>query len=420
MTNIIIFTSELHNKDSVLSCREKLFDYLKKQDEINLIRYEDIKNGFATISNNNSNDKTLCFVATGGTEYKFKDIASTLPQPIHIISDGYHNSLAASFEICTWMTQHSYEFTHTNFPLDFTKEDILPINLKVEYKNADELYADSRVKCRLSHERIGLFGHESEWLISSELDKKYLENRHKVKFIDISLDDVIEEFNKIFKVNTSNKIVGSKEIHKIDINSYNLNFPENRRNEIIKALCLYEAINVFVEKNKLTSLSIKCFDLLDPTHTTACLALALLNDRGIISSCEGDLMSLWSMIISDTLFGNPGFQANPSSSSIKDLTIDFAHCTIPFSMIDSYSLPTHYESGLGVGIKGILPKGEYSIFKIGNPRLDKYIKIGGTVLLNTEVKERCRSQIRFAFSNISDYNTFFSKQLGNHIIITKS
>ena len=46
--------------------------------------------------------------------------------------------------------------------------------------------------------------------------------------------------------------------------------------------------------------------------------------------------------------------------------IVFAHCTIPINMISSPKLMTHYESGIGVALRGKLEEREVTIFKLGS------------------------------------------------------
>ena len=45
----------------------------------------------------------IVFVASGGTEEMFRNIYDDIPQPIVLLTDGLHNSLAASLEIQSWI-----------------------------------------------------------------------------------------------------------------------------------------------------------------------------------------------------------------------------------------------------------------------------------------------------------------------------
>ena len=71
-----------------------------------------------------------------------------------------------------------------------------------------------------------------------------------------------------------------------------------------------------------------------------------------------------SMKIAHALTGKTGFQANPATINPTTGQILFAHCTIPFDMIERYELLTHFESGIGVGIRGYMKEGPVTIFKV--------------------------------------------------------
>lgn len=61
------------------------------------------------------------------------------------------------------------------------------------------------------------------------------------------------------------------------------------------------------------------------------------------------------------LLNKPVFMANPSSIDKNENTVDFAHCTsIGIFCKKSYTLPSHYESGIGIGVAAILSEGEYA------------------------------------------------------------
>ena len=119
-----------------------------------------------------------------------------------------------------------------------------------------------------------------------------------------------------------------------------------------------------VEKYQLNGLTIRCFDIIKKYKNTACLALALLNEEGITAGCEGDIHSLVTMHIVNSLTNRSSFMANPSKFNYEDQSVMLAHCTVPLNMVTSFKLMTHFESGLGIGIKGELPEGRVTLCKI--------------------------------------------------------
>lgn len=389
--NIIVFASALHDIASVIGRRE---DALRKfaGEDIFLHGSDEDISGL---------EKPVCFIATGGTEELFARVWEKLPRPIVLLSDGYHNSLAASFEIASFLEQRGVEHKLINLPLEDDAEgcgaaseacgpmEAAPVS---PYDNPDVMEA-------LAAQRIGLIGGASSWLISSGIDRAAVTARFGAKFIDIPISELEAEY----VATPAEDIVEESRTYS--------------REALTDAERMYRALKAICVRYNLTALTIKCFDLLDSCKTTSCLALARLSDKGIISGCEGDIPSLWTLIVAKALTGQPAFMANPSSSNPAAGTVDFAHCTIPLSMCKSYTLPSHFESGIGIGIAGILPEGPSKILKIGGPQLDRIYQAEGTIVCNTRIPERCRTQIRFRFPSPAAFDRFMSNRLGNHVIL---
>ena len=175
-----------------------------------------------------------------------------------------------------------------------------------------------------------------------------------------------------------------------------------------------------IAKYNLDGLTVRCFDLLSSYKNTACLALALLNEEGITATCEGDVPSMITMHILRALTGRSSFQANPSYINQSDNTVLFAHCTLPLNMSNDYKFDTHFESGLGIGIKGNMRLGEVSICKVfvnNKHNLDNCIAITGKIKENLSLKNYCRTQINIELQDMDILN-ILREDYGNHLIIT--
>lgn len=365
--NIIVFASALHDVKSVLGRREEALRSFAGED----ITLYNCDADLSTVAN------PVCFIATGGTEELFARIWDKLPRPVVLLSDGYHNSLAAAFEIASFLQQKGVEHKLINLPLEGGSSLSGQITDSADAPAFASPYDCPAVMEALGGSRIGLIGGASSWLISSGIDQAAVSARYGAEFIDINIRELEEEYRAT-----------ASEPGQDTAATYS-------REALADAERMYRALKAICGKYRLTALTVKCFDLLDSCRTTSCLALARLSDEGIISGCEGDIPSLWSLIVAHALTGRPAFMANPSSSNPADATVDFAHCTIPISMTSSYTLPSHFESGIGIGIAGILAEGPCKILKIGGPLLDKVFQAEGSIVCNTRIPERCRTQIRF-------------------------
>ena len=390
--DIIVFKSALHQTSALDQRRQEAIRHHFASHRLRFVDFDkELEVG----------TDAACFIATGGTEELFERIWDRLPHPVALISDGYHNSFAAAREIASFLAQHGVEHTLVNLPMEDGGESAAdrPCGNSGAYTTDLNPYSDKRVLEALSTSRIGLIGGASSWLISSGIDREAVCKRFGCGFVDIPISEVEEEY----RTTTAQDIADSAATYS--------------REALSDAERMYRALKAICGRHRLTALTIKCFDLLGSCHTTSCLALSRLSDEGIISGCEGDIPSLWTLLVARALSGRPAFMANPSSSCETECTVDFAHCTIPLSMCESYTLPSHFESGIGIGVAGILAPGPCKIIKIGGPALDRIYAAEGEIVCNTHIAARCRTQVRFRFPSPAEFTRFMDSRLGNHIIL---
>ena len=432
--NLVIFSSALHDSTSVMGSRLELFEGLRRFADMETI-YPSmlvarrpiqgmIDGGGADNGRKLSNsdaEKTVCFIATGGTEEMFRGFIDLLPRPVLLLCDGLHNSLAASLEIKSYLAQRNIPCALFNAPLDDNPEF---------YESfADRLFGPkarpdtttlfqplpkfkrSTLKF-FEKSRIGLIGGASDWLIASGIDRKAVETTYGAKFIDIPLKEIERDF-----IATAED---DPEIGPVCLRMERYLTGDRKIEDLKKAARMYVALRKLCTRNTLNALTIKCFGIIDSCRTTACLALSLLNDEGIVSGCEGDIPALWTMMYVRFALGQSAFMANPSSTNRKECTMDFAHCTIPLSMVHGYRLPSHFESQLGIGIAGSVPSGRYRVIKITGAALDQYYETEGDIIMNTNIPQRCRTQIRFRFASEEEFDRFFRVSKGNHIILCRA
>ena len=170
-----------------------------------------------------------------------------------------------------------------------------------------------------------------------------------------------------------------------------------------------------MERYRLDAFTLRCFDLLTAVGNTGCLALACFNSEGVPASCEGDVPALLSMMIANALTGVSGFQANPARIDTETGEMLFAHCTIPFNMVENWQFDTHFESGIGVGIHGIFPEGPVTVFKVSGD-LKRHFAAEGELVGNQYEQDLCRTQVNLQLSP-EDARYFLTDPIGNHHII---
>lgn len=340
---------------------------------------------------------TVFFIETGGVESLFVNELSSYKQPIILISNEKNNSLPASLEIKTYCSLHDIQC----ILLEGNAEEVSDKLRKI-------IPVVNAIK-EMQNKRLGLIGGPSDWLIASQMSKEDVKNVFGIDLIEIPMEELFTEIDK--------KQYGFvSDLEKIRKKAYNQEILEG-------ALYIYGALKRLVEKYQLNGLTIRCFDMLGKYKNTACLALGLLNEERIISACEGDVPSLITMYTIFLLTGKTSFQANPSKIDQENFDVIFAHCTMPLNMCKNYSLDTHFESGLGIGIKGELALTEVTACKLmfdkDKKLLSESLIANGTIKENLSLPNFCRTQIKV---HLNDYGFmyFMKNKFGNHVIITYS
>lgn len=384
--SIYTITSPLHDEKSTNENSKSFLESLN-------IDYDFKGNDFSDYGQSPLN---IIYIRTGGTEGIFKSLLPSLmkqsSQPFYLLTSGKSNSLAASMEILSYLKQHEIpgEILHGEPHYIASRIQLLTII--------------QEAKQQLRNCKLGIIGKPSDWLISSDVDKEAVKNQLGIELIDIPIEEVID----------LTKTIQSKE----EKEWYQYASSNQVKQAIEGANAIYYALKEIVEKYDLQGLTIRCFDLLPTLHNTGCLALARLNDEGIIAGCEGDVPALLSMKIAYSLTGKTGFQANPANINPKTGEILFAHCTIPLNMVERYEFLTHFESGIGVGIRGFMKEGPVTIFKV-NGQLNRYFAEEGVLLECQDKPNLCRTQQLIQLSpEITSY--FLTNPIGNHHIIIPS
>ena len=332
---------------------------------------------------------SIIFIETGGSEQKFVQDIDKIKQPIILLSDCKNNSLPACFEIKTYLESKDIESV-----LLFGEE----VNIANSIKHISKIM---QAKYNIEHSSLGVIGEPSSWLIASRVNYEDAKKRFGVTLIDISTSELKEEIDKGMLPNIPR-------LNELKNSSYD-------QDVLNGALLIYSGLKRIIEKYHLNGFTLRCFDLIEEYKNTACLAFALLNEEGYIAACEGDVPSMLSMLLIKEVTNQPSFQANPSKIDIKESNVLFAHCTIPLNMLQKYELTTHFESGLGIGVRGTLDKNRVTIFKIA-PNLKDALCVTGDIKENLSLPNYCRTQIVVNLER-DELFEFLKESFGNHVLI---
>lgn len=383
LTAIYTLTSELHDEQAIQKMTHDFLDGLKINHIMRGTDYSDY----------GTHALDLIYVRTGGTEGLLKQLLPTLlnksTQPLLLLTSGKSNSLAASMEILSYLRQQG-----------IAGEIIHGSNEYIQHR-ISLLEKAGKARLALQGCRLGVIGQPSDWLISSTADDEKLKAKWGIELIYIPMSELLEAIANAPE-DTCNLTSSNEQIS----------------TALPVAGQIYHALHNIVDQYALQGFTLRCFDLLSSIHNTGCLALAKLNQEGIVAGCEGDIPAMLSMIVARKLLGCSAFQANPAYIDTEKGEMLFAHCTIPLDMVEHYELDTHFESGIGVAIRGYSQAGDVTVFKASGDLSDCFIA-EGQLLFSQAEEGLCRTQqvIRLNDKTLTQY--FLHQPIGNHHIIVK-
>lgn len=444
--SVYTLTSPLHDESSVALATEAFLNSLNFQYTFKGEDFTDYKHSGNTKEQNTCSQPALklIYVRTGGTENLFKKLYSSGcigQHPIYLLASDKSNSLAASMEIMSWILQNGLQ------------GEIIHGSTKYISNRVNTLATIEAARHRLAGIKAAIIGKPSDWLISSTIDAEQIRNKLGFEIKEIPIAEVQDEIASISSLSEESKALQDMLNTKVDAEACGIKsaatcgIGDAKTNAAANAACniddaktettasvgtnnnannytpyingavkIYEALKRIVAKHKLNAFTIRCFDLLTALQNTGCVALSKLNSDGVIAGCEGDMPAMLSMIIANCLTGKTGFQANPSKVDIETGEILFAHCTIPFNLVERYELDTHFESGIGVGIRGFMKKGPVTVFKVSG-NLQRFFAEEGELIENGSQANLCRTQQLIRFNDKSACKYFLQEPIGNHHII---
>ena len=380
---IYTITSPLHHADAVNAAASEFLNSLK-------VDYDFRGDDFTDYGEHTLD---LIFVRTGGTEGIFRQMLPSLleksSRPLFLLTSGKSNSLAASMEILSYIQQNQLQGEIIHGSYDYIRQRILSLTKTMAAKK------------RLSECRIGVIGKPSDWLIASDVEKGMVRQNLGVTLVDIPMTELLDAIEQ------THSRPEEKTTHTPLIDA-----------ALPGAYRIYDALKVIVSRYHLDGLTLRCFDLLSTVHNTGCLALAKLNAEGIVAGCEGDIPTALTMILALSTVGETGFQANPAQINVETGEVLFAHCTIPFNMVERFEYDTHFESGIGVGIRGYVKEGPVTIVKVSGDGSRHFIAEG--LLLQCQSNpDLCRTQLLVRLDDKSAAEYFLTRPIGNHHVILR-
>jgi L-fucose isomerase-like protein len=343
-------------------------------------------------------------VATGGTENVILQLQaareSHVPNaPVFLIAHPANNSLPAALEVLARLQQDGAQgrIFYLKSPEDETG-----------LQQIAEAAQNLAVHRALQQARIGLLGDPSDWLVASMPGAATVQATWGPEVVPIAMDEITEQLEQI----SNDELRPTLDALKADATEIR----EPTEEEMRDVVRVQAALRHLVDKYDLDAVTVRCFDLVLNLETTGCFGLAELTDEGVIAGCEGDLVSTVGLLWAYKLLDETPWMANPAQLDEAANAIWLAHCTVPRRMVESYRLRSHFESGLGVGIQGLLPTGPVTLLRIGGTEMRQLWLAEGKIVETGEAENLCRTQARVELTR-GHVTDLLHAPLGNHLVL---
>jgi L-fucose isomerase-like protein len=333
-------------------------------------------------------------VASGGTEAAALDIVARRRihapwEPVVLIAHGLHNSLPAALETLARVRQH----------------DVAGRVVQIDDAGEPAASIDDLLTLQwFHHARLGLIGEPSEWLVASVPDRDAVRRRWGVELVDVPVGEAIRHH---------------ADARDVDVQPVAVRFSGGGRptHETVVAAALHPTLEKLIDAHRLDSVAVRCFDFITDLNTSGCIALAELNDTGVVAGCEGDIASTVAMMLVRRLLDQPSWIANPARIDVEAGELLLAHCTVAPSMVDDLELHTHFESGLGIGIRGTFAPGPVTLLRLGGRELERHWFAEGEVVSSGSADDLCRTQV--TLRGIEGLDALVDDPLGNHLVMVQ-
>lgn len=357
----------------------------------------------ARIESFDRNMPLVLVMLTGGTEQRTLELCDEMPDrraPVVLLAHGSHNSLPAALETLARLRQDQRRGI-----VAYVEPDD-----NTSWQSLLDAVNDAAVAVRLQHACLGLVGRPSDWLVASRASDQAVHESWGPRLVPIALDRVYRELEAPIQEPTRQLATGL--LHGAT------DARDLASGAALDAARVYQALRAIATHERLDAMTVRCFDLVINHKLTGCFALAQLNDEGLVAGCEGDVAATVGMLWARHLLGATTWMANPSRIDTQADTLWLAHCTIARSMLQSYRLETHFESGLGLALAGEMQTGAVTLFRLGGKDLRTLWTCEGQLVETGQARDLCRTQAKIEMP-AGAASELLERPLGNHLLMVR-
>ena len=227
------------------------------------------------------------------------------------------------------------------------------------------------------------------------------------------------EISDLFKMQASEEVI-QKEKEYI-LSSFDVSQLNDKQVDLVARLVASTLL--FLKEKNVDALAIRCWPEFASTYgISPCAMMSILQGRGILLACEGDVEALISMICVKALGEATPFMADLSQVNFKEDYALLWHCGVaPCSLWDKKcvrSLDTYFAGGKGVTAGFVLKEGDFSIFRIDTARgKTRLFYEEGTALPMEKLLTGTFAKVKFTHSVKDVLDEVVNNGIAHHVIM---
>ncbi len=262
---------------------------------------------------------------------------------------------------------------------------------------------------------LGLVGKRPDGFFTCDYDNREIEKKLNYSLKKIKLETL---FNISKNVSTKD-ITKTKNQIKKDLKSVSkLNV-----NELNKSISIFHGLEKIKNDNKIDTFAIKCWpEMFTQFGCASCGPMAMMNEKGVSSACEADVLGSISCDILNKINNRPSLLVDVVDCDPKTDTLVFWHCGLaPISMAkkNTASATVHSNRRKALLHDFAFRPGKITIFRVSKSENKlKFIVIKGEVLDKKNSFSGTSGVVRFQTNTYQKLVRLFTSGIEHHLAFT--
>ena len=267
-----------------------------------------------------------------------------------------------------------------------------------------------RIKAALEHARIGIIGYRAHGFFNVGVDDMDVYQKLGILIDHYEIQDMFSK--KCQEEEIADQIKEIKQLYNCsEINDYQI--------ERVARLCV--SAEKFMKENKLTAAAVRCWPEFAASYgVSPCASMSILQSKGYIMSCEGDVEGALSMLAGAALGAQTPYLADLSQVDMEQNFALLWHCGVaPANLWDGRSersLDTYFAGGKGVTAGFVMKSGHINVMRIDTARGKTRIFLSAGESIEME-KQLCGTycKVRFEEPVEAVFNKVCENGIAHHV-----